>query len=574
MDTRATDGLPPLVSKLVSDIRSLVDGNCASAVDLSLALGTCHRRHITLALDSAVGWETDVSTASGRFDPAGSTRMVGRGAAIAEARTRCDAVINDPATWEGLARYLEGRPYELFRALEPGFRWSAVPQRWHFVEACGGCGGTGSLRCARCSSGWVTCSSCGGSAQGNCSSCSGSGRVNGYVKDSIGNTSMQFVNCQSCGGRGKGPYGSCNAYCSGGKVRCSTCSGTGNVQCGTCGATGWMTSTIKAHLTGLASRKMSHAADSPVEFRAAVDGLGIFATADLSDRQVGVARWRGGASINVSCVLLHVHAEMSCMGVAISLDAIGETTVVAAMPTFLDALLKPATDVILDASRGAEAAIRAARGTRLTNDLLQELGARGAGKASDFAARWKGAVSADLVQRLKDRLLRTYDVIGRRAVRAAWLGALLPLVAYSLLLELYAPAVIPPLVFAPTAIFRPVASAIWDAAFLLAPVAIVWLIAGSSGRRDARALVGAQARRRPSQGWWPALVAACMIVPHVALIAADVSGDTLGLPYEKEFDTLPVLRAWEDFRRRAPAQPVPAQPSSAIGRRRHAPGRN
>ena len=573
MNTRATDELPPLVSKLVSGIRALVDGNCASAADLTVALGTCHRRRVSLTLDSSVGWATDVDSAAGRRDPGGSARMAGRGAAVAEARARCDAVINDPATWEGLARYLESRSYELFRALEPGFRWSAIPQRWHFVEACGSCGGSGALKCARCNSGWVTCSSCGGSAQGRCSSCSGSGRVNVYVRDSTGSTSMQSATCQSCHGGGKGHYGSCPAYCSGGKVRCSTCGGTGRVQCTTCGATGWMTYTIQAHLTGSASRKMSHAADSPVEFRSAVDGLGMLATADLSDRQVGVARWRGGASINVACILPHVRAEMSCRGVAISLDAIGETARVAVMPTFLDALLKPATDVILDASRGAEAAIRAARGARLTNDLLQELGARGSGKASDFAARWKGAVSADLVQRLNDRLLRTYDAVARRAVRAAWLGALLPLVAYSLLLELYAPAVIPPLVFATTTTFRPVASTIWDAAFLLAPVAIVWLIAGSSGRRDARTLVGAKARRRPSQGWWPALVATCMIAPHLALIAADVSGDTLGLPYEEEFAALPVVRTWEGFRRRAPEQPIPAQPSNADGRRRHAPSR-
>ena len=319
---------------------------------------------------------------------------------------------------------------------------------------------------------------------------------------------------------------------------------------------------------------MSHAPDSPEAFRAAVDGLGVLAVADMSERRVSVGRWRGGATIHVACTLPHVRAEMSCRGVGIALDAIGEGTLVAAMPTFLDALVKPTADAILDPSHGAHAVIRGARGSRLTEDLLQELGARRSGKVEDFAARWKGAVSVDLARRLRDRLLRTYDAVGRDAVRAAWLGALLPLVAWSLLIELYAPAVIPPLVAKRTESFQPAESALWDAAFLLAPLAIVWLIAGGKARGDARALMGSVAKRRPGQGWWPAFVAACVVVPHVALIAADVSGDTLGLPYEREFAALPVLRGWEaSMRRSAGQQPTVVPPVRAATHLRHATGR-
>ncbi len=575
MNTTADGDLHPLVSKVVSEVRSLVDGNGASAADVTVRSGACHRRQVAMALDSAVGWATEFASSPGARDPGGSTRTAGRAAAVTEARSRCDAVIADPATWEGLARYLEGRPYELFRTLEPGFRWGAVPQRWHFFEACSHCGGSGRRRCGACDSGWVTCSSCGGSAQGRCSSCSGAGKVNGgYAKDSFGNLFMQVVTCPFCHGGGKGPYGSCGAYCSGGKVRCSSCGGTGSVQCGTCGATGSLTHAIQAHLTGTASRKMSHAADGPEAFRAAIDGLGILAVAGMAERRVSVGRWRGGASIHVACTLPHVRAEMSCRGVGIALDAIGEDALVPSMPAFLDALVKPTADAILHPSHGAEAVIRAARGSRLTEDLLQELGARRSGKAEDFVARWKGAVSVDLVRRLRDRLLRTYDAVGRNAVRAAWLGALFPLLAWSLLMELYAPAVIPPLVAKRTEAFQPVESALWDATFLLAPLAIVWLIAGGKGRGHARALMGAVAKRRPGQGWWPVIVAACIVVPHVALIAADVSGDTLGLPYEREFAALPVLRGWEESRRRSVGQqPTVIPPARAAPHLRHAAGR-
>ena len=132
-------------------------------------------------------------------------------------------------------------------------------------------------------------------------------------------------------------------------------------------------------------------------------------------------------------------------------------------------MVEPTVDAILDNSQGAEAVIRAARGCRLTEDLLQELTACRSGKAEDIAARWKGAVSIDLVGQLRDRLLKTYDSVGRNAVRSAWLGALLPLVGWSFLMELYAPAVIPPLVAKRTEMFQPVKSALWDAAFLFAP---------------------------------------------------------------------------------------------------------
>ena len=73
---------------------------------------------------------------------------------------------------------------------------------------------------------------------------------------------------------------------------------------------------------------------------------------------------------------------------------------------------------------------------------------------------------------------------------------------------------IPPLVAKRTKVFQPVESALWDAAFLLAPLAIVWLIAGGKARGDARALMGEVAKRRPGQGWWPAFVAACVVVPQ------------------------------------------------------------
>ena len=502
MGTTADGDLHPLVSKVVSEVRSLVDGNGASAADVTVRSGACHRRQVAMALDSAVGWATEFASTPGARDPGGSTRMGGRAAAVGEARARSDAVIADPATWEGLARYLEGRPYELFRTLEPGFRWGAVPRRWHFVEACSSCGGSGRRHCIACNSGWVTCSSCGGTARGKCSRCSGTGKVNGtYFKDSFGHDVMQVVSCPSCFGGGKGPHGSCGAYCNSGKVKCLTCGGQGYVSCGTCGATGCLTNTISAHLTGSVVRKMSHAADSPQGFRDAVDAVGMLDVAELSERRAGVARWRGGATIQVECALPHVRAEMSCRGVAIALDAIGQDALVPSMPAFLDALTKPTTDAVLDPSRGSEAVIRAARGARLTEDLLQELGARRSGKAEDFATRWKGAVSVDLVRRLRERLLRTYDAVGRNAVRAAWLGALLPLAAWSLLVELYAPAVIPPLVINRSMEFRPAASALWDAMFLLAPLAIVWLIAGGKARGDARALMGAVAKRRPGQGW-------------------------------------------------------------------------
>ena len=106
--TTADGDLHPLVSKVVSEIRSLFDGNGASAADVTVRSGTCHRRQVAIALDSAVGWATEVAGTPGARDPGTSTRMGGRAAAVAEARARCDAVIGDPATWEGLARYLEG----------------------------------------------------------------------------------------------------------------------------------------------------------------------------------------------------------------------------------------------------------------------------------------------------------------------------------------------------------------------------------------------------------------------------------------------------------------------------------
>ena len=590
MDTATAGDLHPLVAKVVSEVRSLVDGNGAAATDVVVRLGTCHRRQVGMALDSGVGWATNTSSVSGRQDPSGSARMAGwnagrggrapppRGAGGWAGRRRgpappppyCNVVINDPAAWEGLAQYLGRDAYRLFGTLEPGFRWCEIPRRWHFHEACGSCGGSGRHHCYQCSSGQVTCTSCGGSARRSCVSCFGSGKVNGYVTDSTGKLSMQPVNCQSCGGAGKGSYGSCGS-CQGGKVQCPSCGGRGFTSCAGCGATGWKTHAIAAHLTGSVSRTMTHAADSPKSFRAAVDELGMLAVAEASERKVEVRRTRGGASVVLACTLPHARAELSCRGVAFDIDAVGEAPLIPIIPKFLDALLKPATDAILAPAMGAEAVIRSARNARLTDDLLQELGARRLGKTADFAARWKDAVSVDLVQRLRDRLLRTYDTVGRRAVRAAWLGALLPLVAYSLLVELYAPAVIPPLMVKRTDTFQPVDSGIWDAAFLLAPIAIVWLIAGNSARTDARRLVGGKAKRRPGQGWWPAVVAACMIVPHVSLIAVDISGDTLGLPYEREFAALPVLRSWEEFRRRSAQQQPSLVPAIRSGdHRRHA----
>jgi hypothetical protein len=283
--------------------------------------------------------------------------------------------------------------------------------------------------------------------------------------------------------------------------------------------------------------------------------IGMFAAAELSERKISITRGPTGASISMACTVPHVRAEMSCKSTDIAIDSLGDGVVVPNMPAFLDDLLKPATDRIFPAEQRAEAVISAARRTRLTDDILQALGTRDGKGAADFVARWRGAVSLGLVERLQERLRKAYEVVARHKVRAAWLGALFPLVIYSLVIELYAAPVIPPLMMNMTDTFQPIASALWDAIFLLVPLWIVWTIAGNRARWDAGKMIGGIAKRRPSQGWWPAFVAVCMIVPHVALIASDVSGDTVGLPYEVQFAALPVLRHWEAVQRRAVVEP-------------------
>ena len=98
---------------------------------------------------------------------------------------------------------------------------------------CSGCNGRGKNRCGTCNGRReVKCSNCNGRGETTCSmlwGCGGKG-----TKKENRNGRQVSVPCTSCNGRGVNP---CNR-CSTGYITCTTCSGNGEVQCRSCNSTG------------------------------------------------------------------------------------------------------------------------------------------------------------------------------------------------------------------------------------------------------------------------------------------------------------------------------------------------
>lgn len=537
-ETRPAVATDSLTTGVIGHIRGLVDGNGAAGADLSVQRAERNDCRIGLELTVSVGGRWERHAEPGRFSPSGSLGFADSDAVMAAVNRDCSAAINDPDTAAAVARMLSSDPIARLTSLEDGYRIRSLPGAYHYCDHCPTCRGHGDVPCDHmfCQFGKVRCSACDGTGERICGRCSGSGQVQTQVAVwNNGSYVHQYgmTTCPDCGGRRR--YGHCMAFgCMNGMVDCPRCGGLMRIGCDPCKRTGWFTYQYSTWLKGKVSRSWVLPRSLPESFTGPLKTMTISSLpgrhADV--RATGTRTGPGWAAADYEATVPHVHAEMTCRTADITVDAIGKTGHIPAMPHFLDTLLFPVRDIIRQAA--PRVALEAARTTRVTQAVLDAVGEAGRFDPGTVARRFDGAVAEWVVHGIHERLVAAYDGIGRSSVKRTWLlGAPLALAA----------ALAVPFYDVPGRVLDRVAEAgligFWgqtswnlvDGMVSALPFLVLWRLAGRQGRKAAQAVVGGHAVRRPRQGGWPWAVAAIIATAHLSMIGTRFYADEMvGIP--------------------------------------------
>ena len=527
---QTTAGADSLVEKLAKRVTDLADGNGVTR-DAIRVTGTRVDRPMSLLLEVDFGWEGESRTLKGALQVEGSHHCDDEAAATEHLKLRCEALIAEPATAEGVAALVRAEPHARFSDLADEFEVDVGRVRSHHHSGCRRCGTKGNHRCTNlvCAGSGTTPCHC-NDGKVSCGSCS-YGTV--YYTESYYDTntkSTAYVSrqrtCGNCGGSGR--TGTCWSCGGSSRIQCTTCRGDGWVYCSPCAATGWFTVAKQAWIVGEPKRMPSFPDDAPASFVGGVRLLPVRAIhGEHAETRFKFAKAKGGRVLAVfDCDMPHVSVEAAFGNTLTQVfEGFGAKATVVAMPVFLDELLAPAVVGIGVAVKAKDplAAVRVAQEARAADDVLQSVSGARPGTAEEIAARHGGAVSPGLLLGLFDPIRRAYSGVGRASVRRDWLLFGIPVAAVAAALPLFGagghlldafPGIFPGM--QPGDAEARVAGGLWLNLVAAASLSLVaWIAVGIRARRVVRAVVGEAARRRPGQGWWPtagiaAAVTACL----------------------------------------------------------------
>ncbi|WP_372399846.1 hypothetical protein ABMY26_33845 [Azospirillum sp. HJ39] len=523
LDPKQAIATDALTTRVIANIRGLIDGNGAEARDLEVVSATRVDRVIGLRLEVGIRWTSERQDSTGARNPEGSNHCRDHAAMVARMEKECGARAVSPDASGALAEVIRKDPIGKLRTLADGFNVQALPLRYHYHDRCGKCGGDGQTKCGSCYGGEVPCSC--GDGRSRCFRCFGSGQVqepytwwNGHqhVRDS------RMVTCGTCAGSGR--WGVCTLGCGGSRqVTCMRCGGTDRLPCSPCGATGWFTRLFSTSLIGKPVRRCLLPQDAPQEFRSAVEKIAITELPGLH-ADTGLVKIEPGLGTVVAeydSTIPHVRAEMRAGHVDIEVDAVGKTGRVVEMPTFLDDLL---SEVLLNVGRADQAparAIAAAKMARLTRSLLEAVSTSGRPVDVGGVVRiHQGAVSDWAVAGAYDGLRAAYDLIGRSPVRRVWIVGGPLAAAWAAAVPHFGigdAAVREATALLEIGVLPPEAGPAAGALIAALPLIAAWRLAATTGRRAVRGVVGADARRAPSQGRLPWIVTLAAVGLHLAV---------------------------------------------------------
>lgn len=241
--------------------------------------------------------------------------------------------------------------------------------------------------------------------------------------------------------------------------------------------------------------------------------------------QATVSSTSGICTIQLDCTVPHVASSMTCLDASMAIDAVGTKTAIPLMPPFLDTLLKKIEHLCLEKSPSPHALIKKFHETRVTVDILHNVGKKGKKfKPEEISALYSGAVSPSCLTTLHSAADRAYDGVASSEVSRTWLFAAPVALGIAGLSSLYDKD------GWLTPDYAPYVD--WALPFLVLPV--IWLIAGALGQQAVQTIMGDKAARRPRQGSWPALAFLAVVFLHGALLMSPYDAYGLSLPFSPQ----------------------------------------
>ena len=407
------DTTDSLVANAIRTVQELVDGNGAKPTDVHHLKSFRTERTVYPRLKVTLSWKKgEVKVHSGKSSPSGSQLH----STVAELETamgaECDAIIESKAVAEQLARRWRLAPAREFQAIETTSKVHDMDRTHHHCSACRSCRGNGGRTCANCQHGKVDCRWC-YHGRRPCASCSG-----GYTRYSDGTQRT----CHNC--NGSRFFGSCS-YCSGrGRVDCQQCAGKGERPCIHCDATGSVVLEYRGWIEGTAKRRLCFSEGTTDEFKSDIGQIRPeLVVARLATSTTGsVLAPAIGCGIHLSCVIPHIRSRMECKGAAVRVKTFGPDAAITKVSPFLDELLLDLHRRIVNPSSSPRDVVRAAKGTRITREILRAASSGTEFDAKELNARYRGAMSVAAISEKHAALVTARGAIGDMNAQISWLA--------------------------------------------------------------------------------------------------------------------------------------------------------
>lgn len=483
---------------------------------------------------------------------------------VGDAKAACENVVKQlceaPRTISDIQALVTKNPDDALQTLGRQNSFVCVattPDTNSAVVNCDNCSGHGKIRCTAygCHSGKVTCEQCNGDGKRRCSRCHGTGQTSKvvYGRNYDGSTYSQTVHeiCFDCNGRGR--HSLCFLCHGSGNTSCTTCRGTARVDCRPCDATGCFTH-LYAGQAGAVISVTSSVDDekAPTEFGLQLANFDPRSLPSLHAASYSRAVMeRIGpllSGLKFTCIIPYRLASLAIGKDHTSNFAmIGKSATITIKPTFLDKFLTPTAEYAENKSSGPHAVIRKLQETRVGKLLLEKIadsGLRDKRNAlrDSIVEAFAGTISPALSERLAQGALKSYHGVGKRSSKKVWQMAIVPILLFSLWVDLRAAPDIQVnmrMPFSQQLHLTPI-DELTGWLLVMVPVVLAAVYAGHKGRQAVRAATGnTKAKKAPKQGGWPFFVVLLIIALRVAMDPLDLYDLThlgiLPLPWQPAY---------------------------------------